>query len=179
MEQQKDFICLPSLYDTWPRLKGDLHAIATKEAKGLEALEEVLERNGYPGGVSLLRNVLKKEDHFTTDHFCAVQLPWLAQKALQIEDLFKCSEFKLQVRTCTASMSLTCCCCCLLESESCTGRRGCTHTAADLLPFGAVFLQFLQGTTNRWLPGVLSRWFSHLCHVCQPRKQTSVLIELL
>jgi len=93
----EEWVPLPDQYENWPRLRRDLHTIADGRGVSLEVLKEVLERNGHRYGLPLLRKVLKKRDYFTTEHFCCTQLPWLARKALEVEDLFKVSGGKLKV----------------------------------------------------------------------------------
>lgn len=99
---QEEFVYLPATYESWPNLRADLKALASKERKGIGALEEVLERNDRWGGarppMSLLRHVLKEGKVVSGEHFCEILLPWLAKKALQVEDLFSNSEYKIKVR---------------------------------------------------------------------------------
>lgn len=100
LEQRRDkYILLPVLYESWPRQKSDLRALASKEAAGLDALKKVLERNDSPARPELdvLEAVLSDREDFTKEHFCQVQLPWLALKALQVEELFKDSKHKIKV----------------------------------------------------------------------------------
>ncbi len=97
----KEFVRLPVLYVSWPQLRDDLKSLASKETRGLDALEEVLGENDKWGNIhlplGLLRSVLGMEKICTMEHFYDVLLPWLAQTALQAEQLFKDSEYKLQV----------------------------------------------------------------------------------
>lgn len=102
-QKSQEFILLPVAYENWSSLKDDLDVLASKKTKGLDVLEEILckydqwENVHVPLG--LLRDVLKKGDHgFTEEHFCGVLLPWLAQKALEVNDLFK--DHKIRVRVC-------------------------------------------------------------------------------
>lgn len=97
-KRAEEFVRLPVLYESWARLKGDLQVIASKTDTGPEALEKLLEKNeGGSVGLALLRKVLAQKN--TTEHFSEVQLPWLAVKALQVEELFKKSEYKIKVIT--------------------------------------------------------------------------------
>ena len=100
-EPREEFVRLPVLYDHWPQLRTDLKALASKEISGADALEEVLQRNDRWENIhlplTLLKGVLDDGKIFTEDHFYGVHLPWMAQKALQVEDLFQESEYKLKV----------------------------------------------------------------------------------
>lgn len=100
-EERRDFISLPVLYDTWPKLRSDLNLLANRSIQGVEGLEEVLQRNDRWDNVevpmALLRKALKQEEVCTLGHFCKVLLPWIAKTALHIEDLFKDAEYKVQV----------------------------------------------------------------------------------
>lgn len=103
MARERKFVRLPVLYDTWPQLKDDLNLLASKDIRGIVGFEEVLQRNDRWENVqlpmTLLRNVLKEEGKVCTlEHFCNVLMPWIAKTALQVEDLFKDSGYKLQVR---------------------------------------------------------------------------------
>lgn len=101
MAQREEFIHLPVLYENWPKIKADLKALADKDIKGISRFEEVLQRNDRWENVkvpcNLLRNVLEEERFFSTEHFSDTLLPWLAQKALDVEQLFKESDNKLKV----------------------------------------------------------------------------------
>ena len=99
MEEQREFLRLPLLYENWSRVKDDLRGIADKTATpgGLQALEKLLEANvGGDVSLSLLHKVLAQDQ--MTEHFSDVRLPWLATKALQVEELFKDSEHKIKVK---------------------------------------------------------------------------------
>lgn len=95
---QQEYISLPNAQVSWPKLKQDLEAIVSKKVGGVDALESLLESNDRWSNVqlplTLLRNVLKKEKK--EENFAEAQLPWLAEKALQVEELFK--DYKLLVR---------------------------------------------------------------------------------
>ena len=91
----KKSISLPVLYESWPRVRDDLKAIADKTATGLDALKQLLEKND---GDNVTLSQLGQVTADSGEHFCDVQLPWLASKALQVEELFKQSEHKIQVR---------------------------------------------------------------------------------
>ena len=101
-EDRRAFVSLPVLYDTWPQLRSDLHLLSDRSTRGIEGLEEVLQRNDRWGNVevpmALLRKVLEQEEVCTLDHFCKVLMPWIAKTALQVKDLFKDAEYKVQVK---------------------------------------------------------------------------------
>lgn len=100
-KKREEFVLLPVLYESWPKLKADLKALAAKDITGISSFEEVLEKNdrwenvGVP--CELLRKVLREERFFSTEHFSDTLLPWLAQKALDVEHLFQDSEYKIKV----------------------------------------------------------------------------------
>jgi hypothetical protein len=95
---------LPVLYDSWPSLREDLKSLASKEAQGIRPLEELLTRHDKWGGIrlplGLLSGVLDGGEVCTRQHFRDVQLPWLAETALAVENLFRDSSCKLQVCVC-------------------------------------------------------------------------------
>lgn len=95
-------IRLPVLYDTWPQLRDSLSLLASKDIQGFLAFEEVLQRNDRWENVqlplALLKDVLQEGVISTLNHFCSVQVPWIAKTALQVEDLFKDSGYMLQVK---------------------------------------------------------------------------------
>ncbi len=109
--KREGVVLLPPLYESWPKLKGDLNALAAKDIQGISSFEEVLEKNDRWKNVhlpcNLLRGVLKDGIHFSTEHFCDTLLPWVAQKALDVEKLFKESEYKLKVRKDTSEPVLS------------------------------------------------------------------------
>lgn len=95
------FIPLPNTYDAWSSFKNDLEALEN-EAAGVEALESILKRHDRWENVQiplgLVHRVLKSDDHFTAERFSNVLLPWLASKALQLQELFENFDYKLPVR---------------------------------------------------------------------------------
>ena len=95
------FVELPNIQDHWKSLKPGLVNLAEKKVKGLEAFEGILSENDHWESVStpfsMLRKVLSSDGHFTEEYFCETLLPWIAGKALQVEELFKESGFKLPV----------------------------------------------------------------------------------
>ena len=92
---------LPNTQDHWKELKVGLAKLAEKKVKGLEAFEKILSENDHWESVStpfsLLRQLLSRDTHFTEEYFCETLLPWIADKALQVEELFKDSRYKLPV----------------------------------------------------------------------------------
>ncbi len=103
------FVLLPVLYDSWPHLRDDLKSLAGKTIRGLDALEEVLVKNDRSGNIhlplTLLRSALNREQVCTLGHFCDVLLPWMACTALNVEHLFRDSEYKLKVDAINIALS--------------------------------------------------------------------------
>ena len=103
MAARNEFVKLPNTQDHWKDLKVELANLAEKKVKGLEAFEKVLSENDHWQSVStpftLLRQVLSRDQHFSEEYFCETLLPWIANKALQVEKLFKdsVSGYKLPV----------------------------------------------------------------------------------
>lgn len=100
-ERRGEYVCLPVVYDSWPALTEDLKSLARKEVQGLHALEQVLAKNDRWGGIhlplGLLRSVLDGGEVCTREYFSNVQLPWMAKTALAAEQLFRDTNYKLQV----------------------------------------------------------------------------------
>lgn len=92
---------LPSTYKQWPEIKDDLRNLAKKKLRGVGAFEEVCKKHDRWEQVnppfSLLRRILSDGTHVTEEFFCEILLPWIAGKALQVEELFKDANQQLQV----------------------------------------------------------------------------------
>lgn len=101
MAARSEFVELPNIQDHWKVLKPGLKNLAEKRVKGLEAFEKILSENDHWESIStpfsLLRQVLSSDGHFTEEYFCETLLPWIAGKALQVDELFKDSGHKLPV----------------------------------------------------------------------------------
>jgi hypothetical protein len=101
MAARSEFVELPNIQDHWKDLKVGLTNLAEKKVKGLDAFEKILSENDHWESVStpfsLLRQILSRDAHFTEEYFCETLLPWIADKALQVEELFKDSGYKLPV----------------------------------------------------------------------------------
>lgn len=86
------FVELPHQQRNWAKLKRGLTDLSKKD-KGLEAFELFLSQNDRWSAIntpfSLLRRVLSEDKYFTEEVFCKILLPWIACKALQVEELFK------------------------------------------------------------------------------------------
>ena len=84
---------LPSTYKQWPEIKDDLTNLAEKKLRGVDAFEDVCKKHDRWEPIkppfSLLRRVLSDGSHVTEEFFCETLLPWIAGKALQVEELFK------------------------------------------------------------------------------------------
>lgn len=80
---------LPNAQERWKNLKVGLTDLAKKKVKGVEAFEQfVRENDDQKSPFSLLRMVVANDKHFTEEFFCETLLPWIASKALQVEELF-------------------------------------------------------------------------------------------
>ena len=98
----KRSIRLPNTYDSWPKIKEDLSALSMKTRKGLDPFERALERDGESVELALLKKVLTKAVYVTEEQFYETLMPWIAGKALQVETLFKETDYKIQVGRLTA-----------------------------------------------------------------------------
>ena len=87
---------LPNLLDTWPGVSETLRKICEGEVKDVETFEKLYATTdcnparavyGPPKFVAL-RRVLRDRDHVSEAHFLGTLLPWIAAKALEVEDLF-------------------------------------------------------------------------------------------
>ena len=96
----RKWVPLPNTYKGWSALKDDLESLEG-EVRGVEALEVILKRHDRWGNVELplgvVRRVLERGDHFTAYLFNDTTLPWLASKALQVQELFQSFECRLPV----------------------------------------------------------------------------------
>lgn len=97
-------VSLPNTFKRWPEVSENLKKIREGKIQELEEFEKVYtelehyrESEATPT-FSCLRHVLKDGKHFTEHHFLSTLLPWLADKALQVEELFKNEEHRLPVR---------------------------------------------------------------------------------
>jgi len=92
---------LPSTYKQWPEIKDDLRNLAEMKLRGVGAFEEVCKKHDRWEQVktpfSLLRRILSDGTHVTEEFFCETLLPWIAGKALQVEELFKDANQQLPV----------------------------------------------------------------------------------
>jgi len=97
----KKFISLPNTYPPWKGLQEDLESLQKNEVQGMPALETILKKHDRWENIhtpfKLLRDVLKKDNHFTDEYFSDILLPWLAKKALQVQELYADQGFRIQV----------------------------------------------------------------------------------
>ena len=99
-------VLLPNTYERWPEVGSVLTNIRDGEVCSLEDFERLYPRLEFerPHRVSQiptfssLRRVLRNGKHFTTAHFLSTLLPWIAAKALQVQELFKDKGHRLPVR---------------------------------------------------------------------------------
>lgn len=95
---------LPSTFKKWPEVSNSLQKIREGKVRELEEFEKVYTELEYQREseatptFSCLRHVLKDGKHVTEHHFFSTLLPWLADKALQVEELFKAEGHHLPVR---------------------------------------------------------------------------------
>ena len=97
---------LPSKYKEWPNIAKDLKSLAVAEKKShgvsLDAFEVICAEHDRGEQVrrpfSLLKRVLRSDGtHVTEEFFCESLLPWIAGKALKVEELFKDTDQQLPV----------------------------------------------------------------------------------
>ena len=92
---------LPSKYKEWPKIAEDLKKLAEKKVRGVDAFEDICAKHDRWEQVrrpfSLLRRVLSDDTHVTKEFFCESLLPWIAGKALKVEELFKDTDQQLPV----------------------------------------------------------------------------------
>ena len=95
-------IRLPNTYKEWEKIRHGLKKLAEKRERGLDTFEAIYKNEIDPWDSArppfgLLRRVLSDGSHMTEEFFCERLLPWLASKALQVEELFKDCDYKLPV----------------------------------------------------------------------------------
>lgn len=97
----KSLLDLPSTYKEWPKIAKDLKNLAEKKVRGVDAFEGICAEHDRWEQVrtpfSLLRRVLSDGTHVTEEFFCDSLLPWIAGKALKVEELFKDTDHQLPV----------------------------------------------------------------------------------
>ena len=93
---------LPCKYKEWPNIAKDLKNLAEKQVRGIDAFEDICAKHDRWEQVrrpfSLLQRVLSADGtHVTKEFFCESLLPWIAGKALKVEELFKDTNQQLPV----------------------------------------------------------------------------------
>ena len=98
---KKGLLDLPSTYKEWPKIAKDLKNLAEKKVRGVDAFEGICAEHDRWEQVrtpfSLLRRVLSDGTHITEEFFCDSLLPWIAGKALKVEELFNDTDHQLPV----------------------------------------------------------------------------------
>ena len=91
---------LPNTLETWPKARETLRRIRDGEAKDVDTFEKLYALNESPTITRAraaatpqfvpvaLRRVLRDGDHVSERHFLDTLLPWVAGKALDVEQLF-------------------------------------------------------------------------------------------
>ena len=101
MAAKIETVSLPNIGKEWSKVKDDLKKLAKKKVVGLDAFEAIYKANDRWMNVAVpfnvLRRVLQDGTHVTEEFFCESLLPWIAGKALQVEQLFKETKHKLPV----------------------------------------------------------------------------------
>ncbi len=115
------YVSLPNTRPEWSNLRVGLKNLAEKRVRGVEEFEAFIESNDpyqviHPP-FNVLRRVLKDADHVSEEFFAESLLPWIAKKALQVEELFQDCNHKLPVRI------------------ACGSGRGYQSTIRELVPF--------------------------------------------
>ncbi len=110
---------LPHSLTEWPSIKAKLQAVADKvTVGGLEAISDVVLASPYwgldkPPLLNTLNKALSSGTHFTKEAFFRDVLPYIAGRAVQVEELFP--EKTIQVSPCIiriitiTACSVTCC----------------------------------------------------------------------
>ncbi len=95
------YVSLPNTRPEWSNLRVGLKNLAEKRVRGVEEFEAFIESNDpykviHPP-FNVLRRALKDADHVSEEFFAESLLPWIAKKALQVEELFQDCNHKLPV----------------------------------------------------------------------------------
>lgn len=90
-------ISLPHTHKLWPVMKEKLQKLAEKRELGPDALAGVILASpewglDKPPMLSVLKKVLGKGDHYTVESFSEDILPYIAKRALAVEELFSDQE---------------------------------------------------------------------------------------
>ena len=86
-------ISLPHTHKLWPVVKEKLQTVADKRELGPDALAGVILVSpewglDKPPVLSVLKKVLSKGDYYTVESFSEDILPYIAKRALAVEELF-------------------------------------------------------------------------------------------
>ena len=101
-------IALPNTFETWPKVSENLRKIREGQVRDVEEFEKLyiqLEvgskraKDAKPT-FATLRRALKDADAISEPHFFDTLLPWIAGKALEVDDLFKAQGHEILVREC-------------------------------------------------------------------------------
>lgn len=97
-------ISLPNTFETWPRVSENLRNIQEGQVHDVEEFEKIYlqleftaERALRTPKFATLRTVLKRAEHITESHFLGILLPWIAGKALEVDELFHAQGNKIPV----------------------------------------------------------------------------------
>ena len=97
-------ISLPNTFETWPKVSANLRSIQDGQVHDVEEFEKLYLQLEFTAARALrtpkfatLRSVLKKAEHVTESHFLDTLLPWIAGKALEVDELFQAQGSELPV----------------------------------------------------------------------------------
>ena len=98
MSSDDSVLRLPNTLETWPKARETLRRIRDGEAKDVDTFEKLYAQNESPTITRAraaatpkflsLRRVLRDGDHVSERQFLDTLLPWVAGKALDVEQLF-------------------------------------------------------------------------------------------
>ena len=98
-------IALPNTFETWPKVSENLRRIRGGQVRDVQEFEKLytqLEVGKRTKDAELnfatLRRVLKDANAISERHFLDTLLPWIAGKALEVDDLFQAQGHEIPVR---------------------------------------------------------------------------------
>ena len=97
-------ISLPHSHKEWPLVKEKLQRLADKSICGPDALASVVQVSpewglDKPPMLNVLRKVLGAGDYYTVESFSEDLLPYIAKRALAVEELFPTKDIPVSVES--------------------------------------------------------------------------------
>lgn len=103
-EKERSTISLPNTYSSWAKVSENLRKIQEGRVREVHQFEELYpllefsrESDADPK-FATLRHVLNDAEHITERHFLDTLLPWIARKALEVDELFRSRGHQISVR---------------------------------------------------------------------------------